>query len=116
MYSVCGVIIFGHRVAGFANVAFAMQTTALIVMGDVDWSELERIGRGPALIWLITFTIVIVLLMLNMLLAIIFETYSEVRSKIGSHAETLVSQLLEIVRRRRAQRRGDQLSLSKIQA
>ena len=41
----------------------------------MDWSELERVGRGPALIWLLTFFIVIVLLMLNMLLAIIFETY-----------------------------------------
>ena len=35
MYSVCGVIIFGHRDAGFANVTFAMRTTALIVMGHV---------------------------------------------------------------------------------
>ena len=34
---------------------------------------------------------IIVLLMLNMLLAIIFETYSEVRVAIGSHAETLWS-------------------------
>merc|ERR1719399_208505 len=91
-----------------------MQTTALIVMGDMDWSELERVGRGPALIWLLTFFIVIVLLMLNMLLAIIFETYSEVRSKIGSQAETLPSQMLEIFRRRRDQQSGSKLSLDAI--
>ena len=45
------------------------------------------------------FFIVLVLLMFNMLLAIVFSTYDNVRCDIGNTAETLWSQSEEILRR-----------------
>ena len=89
-----GYTIFGHRVAGFASLGSSVRTTGFVVMGDVDWEEMEHVGRFYAYAWLSTFFIIIVLIMLNMLLAIIFETYSEVRTSIGGNAETLVPRFL----------------------
>merc|ERR1719160_1707993 len=49
--------------------------------------------------WVISFFVMIVLLMLNMLLAIIFEKYSAVQGEVGSGAKTLWFQMYEMVRR-----------------
>merc|ERR1712232_520871 len=52
--------------------------------------------------------------MLNMLLAIVMDVYTEVKSSIGSDAETLWSQAREIYRRWRELRRGNRVSLNHI--
>ena len=51
-----------------------------------------QVGWYLAMGWFATFTLVLSVLMLNMLLAIIVESYSDVRSRIGDHPETLWSQ------------------------
>jgi hypothetical protein len=116
MYSVAGYTIFGHRVAGFASLGASVRTTGFVVMGDVDWEQMEHVGRFYAYAWLSTFFIIIVLIMLNMLLAIIFETYSEVRTSIGGNAETLGSQMYEIYRRWKQRRAGLRVGLPYAQA
>jgi len=49
--------------------------------------------------------------MLNMLLAIVMDIYTEVRGSIGDNAETLWSQAYEIWRRHRQKQRGERVSL-----
>ena len=51
--------------------------------------------------------------MLNMLLAIIMDTYMQVKGRVG-HCETLWSQAKEIYRRYRQLKRGERVSLSHI--
>ena len=48
--------------------------------------------------------------MFNMLLAIVFETYSTVRTEIGNNAETLFSQLYSLVRRGIQTRKGTRVN------
>lgn len=62
-----------------------------IILGDVDWEELSKIGRTEASIWLWLFIIIMVLLMLNMILAIIIENYSDVKQELGA-AETIIEE------------------------
>jgi hypothetical protein len=58
----------------------------------------------------VLFTVVIGYLMLNMLLAIIMDTYMQVKGRVG-HCETLWSQASEIFRRYRQLKRGERVSL-----
>ena len=62
-------------------------------------AQVKSAGRVIATSWFMTFTTVIVFVMFNMLLAIIFGTYDEVRANIGPGAETLWSQTIEITSR-----------------
>eukprot|EP00746_Dinoflagellata_sp_MGD_P047314 gnl/MRDRNA2_/MRDRNA2_21668_c0_seq1.p1 gnl/MRDRNA2_/MRDRNA2_21668_c0~~gnl/MRDRNA2_/MRDRNA2_21668_c0_seq1.p1 ORF type:complete len:281 (+),score=39.47 gnl/MRDRNA2_/MRDRNA2_21668_c0_seq1:90-845(+) len=71
-------------------------------------------ARQMGSIWFWLFQIVLVLLMLNMLLAIIMDTYSEVKAKSGNHT-TLPEQLFILIRRWQWIRRGEGLPLEKIE-
>jgi hypothetical protein len=115
MYAVAGVIFFGHRMAEFVTVDRGIRTCYIILLGELDWEELVRSGgRVIAMTWFITFTTVVVFIMLNMLLAIVFGTYDEVRGNLGSGAETLWSQTTEIARRWKDRRTGKAIGLRDI--
>ena len=49
-------------------------------MGDFEWHEMKRVGWFEANIFFWSFTILIVFIMLNMMLAIVLETYLTVKS------------------------------------
>jgi hypothetical protein len=115
MYAVAGVIFFGHRMAEFVTVWRSIRSCYIILLGELDWEELVRSGgRVVAMTWFITFTTVVVFIMLNMLLAIVFGTYDEVRSNVGPGAETLWSQTFEIARRWNERRTGRAIGLRAI--
>merc|ERR1719253_1603769 len=76
---------------------------------------MQNAGRLPAIIWFWIFMMLVNMVMLNMLLAVIMDVYTEVRGAIGSHAETLWSQSWEIFRRRRELRLGNRVSLEHVQ-
>jgi hypothetical protein len=117
MFNVAGVVIFGHRVASFATLERANITGFFILMGEFDFAEMEMAaGRFLARFWLMMFFIVLVLLMFNMLLAIVFETYSEVRSGLGSHAETVWGQVYDFIERDLRERKGASLTLEFIES
>merc|ERR1712176_1106830 len=82
--------------------------------GDYDWDDLYWVGRPQAAIWFWSFTWGLAIIMLNMLVAIVLDVYTEVKGGIGSDAETLWSQSLEILHRWREVRNGRALPLSKI--
>jgi len=74
----------------------------------------KETGRRQAAIWFWSFTWLVQLVMLNMLLAIVMDIYTEVRGKIGEGAQTLWSQALEIERRYRQKQLGARVSLDYI--
>merc|ERR1719310_2188530 len=79
-------------------------------MGDWDWDGLAVVGRDLAGIWLWTFLIMIVMLMLNMLLAIVMDAYSELKASVGN-AQTLVAETMQAYSRWRGGRKGTHISL-----
>jgi len=116
-FSVCGLftmsamILFGQDLADFSNFNRAADSVFHILIGDFSWEEMKEVGRLPASIWFWTFMILMSQVMLNMLLAVVMDAYTEVRGAIGSHAETLWSQASEIWRRYRELKAGKRISL-----
>eukprot|EP00746_Dinoflagellata_sp_MGD_P042129 gnl/MRDRNA2_/MRDRNA2_20202_c0_seq1.p1 gnl/MRDRNA2_/MRDRNA2_20202_c0~~gnl/MRDRNA2_/MRDRNA2_20202_c0_seq1.p1 ORF type:complete len:300 (+),score=60.80 gnl/MRDRNA2_/MRDRNA2_20202_c0_seq1:112-900(+) len=70
-------------------------------------------ARQMGSVWFWLFQFLLVLVMLNMLLAIIMDTYADVKAK-SSHVVTLPEQLGILLRRARWIRRGEGLPLLKI--
>jgi len=75
---------------------------------------MSEVGREEALAWFLTFQVLVTLVMLNMLLAIIMDVYTEVKGNIGNDAETLVSQSHEIFVRWKNKKRGLRLDLAEV--
>jgi hypothetical protein len=100
LWSIIGVITFGHSCQEFADFSSAFLTCLYLIMGEMDLETLEAAGgRFATAGWVISFFVMIVLLMLNMLLAIIFEKYSLVQGNVGPGAKTLWFQMYEVIRR-----------------
>jgi hypothetical protein len=113
VYSLIAVILWGQEEEDFANFGRAFHTVFRILLGDFEWEELREVGRPQAYIWFWSFQWLVVLIMLNMLLAIIMDVYTEVKSHVG-RAETLWSQSFEIYKRWKAVRMGRARSLKSV--
>jgi len=113
VFVLCAIILWGQELEDFANFARTFHTVFRIMLGDFDWEELREIGRPQAYIWFWSFQWLVVLIMLNMLLAIIMDVYTEVKSHIG-RAETLWSQSYEIWQRTLQVWKGHAVSLKRV--
>jgi len=113
VYTISAIILWGQEEEDFANFGRAFHTVFRIMLGDFEWEELREVGRPQAYIWFWSFQWLVVLIMLNMLLAIIMDVYTEVKEHVG-RAETLWSQSYEIYKRAKNVRRGKAKSLKVI--
>lgn len=111
IYATSAMILFGQEIIAFANFGRSLSTIFRILLGDFEWEELTRIGRTRANLWFGTFIWLVQLTMLNMLLAIVMDVYTEVKGSMGNRAETLWSQAVEIYQRGRAVYSGRELHL-----
>jgi hypothetical protein len=116
LFTLSAIVLFGQDIKEFANFARAADNSFHILLGEFDWEMMKQVGRVPAGIWFWSFMWLVNLVMLNMLLAIVMDVYTEVKSGIGSNAETLWSQAYEMYRRWRELRRGKRVSLNHILA
>mmetsp|Transcript_60169 Transcript_60169/g.105411 ORF Transcript_60169/g.105411 Transcript_60169/m.105411 type:complete len:1208 (+) Transcript_60169:107-3730(+) len=112
-YAIAGVVLFGREVDGFTNLSRATNTCFRCMMGDFDWEELQKVGRIEAGIWFVTFMVIIVLIMLNMLLAIVMDAYSEQKQAIGN-AETLWEEFKQARERWKGQVEGRLVNLKEV--
>lgn len=112
-YAVAGIVLFGREVDGFTTPGRAVVTCFRTMMGDFDWDELSQVGRWEAGVWFITFMIIIVLLMLNMLLAIVMDAYSE-QKELLREAKPLWHETAELFSRMRQERKGKLVSLKNV--
>eukprot|EP00746_Dinoflagellata_sp_MGD_P145113 gnl/MRDRNA2_/MRDRNA2_77764_c0_seq1.p1 gnl/MRDRNA2_/MRDRNA2_77764_c0~~gnl/MRDRNA2_/MRDRNA2_77764_c0_seq1.p1 ORF type:complete len:1096 (+),score=233.83 gnl/MRDRNA2_/MRDRNA2_77764_c0_seq1:65-3352(+) len=112
-YAVAGVVLFGREVDSFTTFGRAVNTCFRCMMGDFDWDAMSVVGRVDAGIWFWTFMIIVVLLMLNMLLAIVMDAYSEVKMKVGN-AETLWQEASQAITRMKGHRTGFLVPLSEV--
>jgi hypothetical protein len=78
-YAVAAMFLFGHRLLNFAEVGTALNTCFLIMIGDFDFMELSAEDPLAAVFWFWSYMILVALIMLNMLLAIIMDVYTEVK-------------------------------------
>jgi len=115
IWMVGGMVLFGGSVKDFADIEKAGTTCFRVVLGDLVWDDVREQG-GPlaATMWLWSFTFLCRLVMLNILLAVITDCYTEIKGSVGASAETLPGQALESFKRWRARVNGQRLSLKHI--
>lgn len=83
-YAQLGYLVFGTQVRDFSTFEDAIFTLFRIILGDFDFHALEAANRVLGPIFFITYVFFVFFVLLNMFLAIINDTYAEVKSNIAS--------------------------------
>ncbi|KFQ35103.1 Polycystic kidney disease 2-like 2 protein, partial [Mesitornis unicolor] len=76
-----GYLVFGSQVKDFSTFQNCIYTQFRIVLGDFDFEAIEEANRILGPIYFITFVFFVFFILLNMFLAIINDTYSEVKAE-----------------------------------
>jgi len=98
-----GHLLFGGRLVGFSTPAKSLNTCFLFLLCfefDGLSAQMFEHGKSLGLIWAWLFNLVMMVLLLNMILAIIFDVYTEVKTGAGS-APSLIQQTKEMWEARR---------------
>lgn len=90
-----GHLLFGRRIEDFATFTRSLNTAARSVMGDFDFREMRKVGDVEAFLWLLGTTISLNLLLLNMMLALIAESFNSSKFAMES-AITLLQSIYDI--------------------
>ncbi|XP_071808292.1 polycystin-2-like protein 1 isoform X3 [Asterias amurensis] len=83
-YAQLGYLLFGTQIKDFSTVENCIYTLFRIVLGDFNFHELEEAERALGPIFFMTYVFVVFFVLLNMFLAIINDTYSEVKADIAN--------------------------------
>merc|ERR1711959_852815 len=94
------VLLFGQDLEAFATFPRSLHSCFRLMFGDWDWKSMERVGRVSAGVWFWIFMFMIVMVMFNVLLAIIIETYTNVKQN-AQNAESLFTTMASMYRRRK---------------
>ncbi|XP_078407378.1 polycystin-2-like protein 1 [Cetorhinus maximus] len=78
-YAQLGYLIFGTRVEHYHTFGNCIFTQFRIILGDFDFHEIEEANQILGPIYFITFVFSLFFVLLNVFLAIINDTYSEVK-------------------------------------
>ncbi|XP_067952037.1 polycystin-2-like isoform X2 [Watersipora subatra] len=78
-----GYLLFGTQVRDFSNLPYALLTLFRIILGDFDFHELESAQRILGPLYFIFFVFFVFFVLLNMFLAIINDTYAEVKAELA---------------------------------
>nr|XP_020638305.1 polycystic kidney disease 2-like 2 protein isoform X2 [Pogona vitticeps] len=79
-YAQLGYLVFGSQVDEFSTFQNCIFTQFRIVLGDFNFASIEHANRILGPIYFITFVFFVFFVLLNMFLAIINDTYSEVKA------------------------------------
>eukprot|EP00927_Polykrikos_kofoidii_P067858 TRINITY_DN6328_c0_g2_i1.p1 TRINITY_DN6328_c0_g2~~TRINITY_DN6328_c0_g2_i1.p1 ORF type:complete len:948 (-),score=139.19 TRINITY_DN6328_c0_g2_i1:55-2874(-) len=96
-FIVSGMYLFGNRLWSFSQFGLSLITCSRMLLGDFDFDELREEELLMPMIWFVLFIVLVVCLMLNMLMAIIMDQYTEVKSEAESTAPVW-TQISEAVR------------------
>ncbi|XP_075457673.1 polycystin-2-like protein 2 isoform X2 [Ascaphus truei] len=87
-YAQLGFLIFGSQIDEFSSFANCVFTQFRIILGDFDFADIEKADRVLGPLYFISFVFFIFFVLLNMFLAIINDTYTEVKADFsGIHSE-----------------------------
>ncbi|XP_076368473.1 polycystin-2-like [Tachypleus tridentatus] len=83
-YAQLGYLLFGSQVHGFSNIMKAIFTLLRVILGDFDFNEIESANRLLGPIYFLSYVFFVFFVLMNMFLAIINDTYAEVKSEIAN--------------------------------
>ncbi|XP_023655171.1 polycystin-2 [Paramormyrops kingsleyae] len=84
-YAQLAYLVFGTQVNDFSTFKACIFTQFRIILGDFEFSKIEEANRILGPIYFTTFVFFIIFILLNMFLAIINDTYSEVKADMAQH-------------------------------
>ncbi|XP_038197320.1 polycystin-2 isoform X2 [Arvicola amphibius] len=94
-YAQLAYLVFGTQVDDFSTFQECIFTQFRIILGDINFAELEEANRVLGPLYFTTFVFFMFFILLNMFLAIINDTYSEVKSDLAQQkAEMELSDLI----------------------
>lgn len=73
--------IYGNQLIEWSTFWLALNSAFRTLMGDFDFAAMYAISPIPAMVWFWLYMVLFYLIMLNMLLAIVMDTYSEVKGE-----------------------------------
>ncbi|KAK3592407.1 hypothetical protein CHS0354_004031 [Potamilus streckersoni] len=79
-----GYLLFGTQVKDFSNFQNSFFTLFRIILGDFDFHQLEEANRVLGPIFFMLFVFFVFFVLINMFLAIINDTYSEVKGDMAN--------------------------------
>ena len=79
-----GYMIFGSQVKDYSSFSDAIFTLLRTILGDFDFYALEKANRVLGPIFFLCYVFFVFFVLLNMFLAIINDTYSEVKEEIAA--------------------------------
>jgi len=82
-----GLLLFGTILRDFATFHDSTYTLFRIILGDFDFLALEQASTLLGPVFFITYIFCVFFILLNMFLAIINDTYSEVKSEMSSETK-----------------------------
>uniref|UniRef100_A0A3P8UHS9 Polycystin 2 like 1, transient receptor potential cation channel n=1 Tax=Amphiprion percula TaxID=161767 RepID=A0A3P8UHS9_AMPPE len=88
-YAQLGYLLFGTEVESFSTFGKCIFTQFRIILGDFDYDAIDRANRVLGPIYFITYVFFVFFVLLNMFLAIINDTYSEVKEELSSQKDEL---------------------------
>jgi hypothetical protein len=112
---VMAVLLFGQNTEDYATFARGFYTSFRLLFGDWDWEPMREVGTGWGMIWFWMFNLMVTVTLLNMLLAILMDAYAEVKMDLAD-AQTLPTQVSEMIRRSRQSKRRERVKLNDIWA
>jgi len=95
-FALGGYIIFGFEVADWFTVDRAVNSSFRALMGDFDFDPMYRVSPILAILWFWIYMILSFLILLNMFLAIIADTYMTVKKMTEIESIKIWDQLLQI--------------------
>ncbi|KAF7252827.1 Polycystin-2 [Varanus komodoensis] len=95
-YAQLAYLVFGTQVDDFSTFQASVFTQFRILLGDFDFTEIEEANRVLGPVYFTTFVFFMFFILLNMFLAIINDTYSEVKSDMAQQkSEMELSDLIK---------------------
>ncbi|KAL0964228.1 hypothetical protein UPYG_G00321100 [Umbra pygmaea] len=96
-YAQLGYLLFGTQVQSFSTFVKCIFTQFRIILGDFNFDAIDQANRILGPIYFVTYVFFVFFVLLNMFLAIINDTYSEVKKELSSQKDDL--QITDIIKK-----------------
>lgn len=94
-FSLGGYLLFGAHLDAWNTPDRALNTSFQALMGDFDYEAMYAVSPVNTIIWFVLFMILVFLIIVNMFLAIIIDSYSKVKRN-STSAITLWEQVADL--------------------
>lgn len=81
-FAFSAMVLFGRRLTDFSSFTKSLGTCFAIICGEFDWIQMRGQNELTTIIWFWSFMVIVFLVLLNMVLAIVMDVYTEVRANV----------------------------------